>query len=335
MSSELDNILDSMEEIEEVKEEIIVEFTGIDPRLKLMSYSSGLKLHGCPRRYELYKYRAMENPMDTTMQQVTFDFGHVVGQGLQDVLEHKSEQEVMFRAFMMWSQDLYMEDEQAKKSFWRALVAIKQFISLREHGYLKEYELMTYNGKPAVELGFRILMENGFEYRGFVDAVLRHMETGAIVVLEGKTTKYKTVNPAQFKNSAQAVGYSVVLDFISPGLSDYTVLYLVYSSTIQEYIELPFAKTFTQRAHWLRNLLLDQTAIETYINYGDSFPMHGENCYSYFRECEYLSLCNMDTDKIAKPLYQSDLDRIEEDRKKYQFVLQFKDLIQAQLEKQI
>lgn len=335
MSSELDNLLDSIEEVEEIKEEITVEFTGLDPRIKLMSYSSCLKLHGCPRRYQLYKYRAMENPMDTTLQQIGFDFGHVVGQGFQDVLEHKSEQEVMFRAFMMWSQDIFLEDKKAKKSFWRALVAIKQFIALREHGYLKEYELMSYEGKPATELGFRIIMSDGFEYRGFVDAVLRHIDTGAIIVLEGKTTKYSTIDPAQFKNSAQAVGYSVVLDFISPGLTDYTVLYLVYSSTIQEYTELPFAKTFTQRAHWLRNLLLDKIAVENYANYGDSFPMYGENCYSYFRACEYISLCNMDTNKIADPLYQSDLDRITEDNKKYQFTLKFEDLVQAQLEKQL
>jgi len=76
------------------------------------------------------------------------------------------------------------------------MLAIERFLYVRNSSLLEDYELVQYVPEgatepvPAVELSFIISLPNGFKYRGFVDAVLRHKTTGAIVVLEVKTTGY-------------------------------------------------------------------------------------------------------------------------------------------------
>ena len=310
---------------------------GIDLRLKRMSYSSTLTLHACPRRYQLDKLQAIANPIDDISQQVTFDYGHVVGQGIQDALDGLDDTTIYMNAFLdMWSGDLLAELPRKKKSFWYAMAAIKRFIALREQGYLNEYELLYVDGKPAVELGFKIIMPDGFTYRGFVDAILVHKHTGQVVVLELKTTGSNNINSAQYKNSAQAIGYSIVLDFLVPDVNAYTVLYLIYSSTSLEYTELPFDKSYYQRALWLRDLQIDREHVAQYCSYGDHFPMRGESCYDFFTECKYLSLCQMDTDTLIKLLTVTEYERmVKEDEDKYPYVVTFEQLVESQLSREI
>ena len=165
---------------------------------------------------------------------------------------------------------------------------------MREHGYLDGYNLVRYQDKPATELSFVIHLPDGFKYRGFVDAVLQHEISGAVMVLEVKTTNATAVNPAQYKNSAQAIGYSIVLDALFPDLRAYEVLYLVYQTKSESYQQLPFEKSYHSRALWIRELLLDIELIKMYEQ-ASIYPMHGESCYSFFRECEYLNLCTLST----------------------------------------
>ena len=229
--------------------------------------------------------------------------------------------------FLGWhTPSLFDEDEKLNKSLWTAILAIQRFALIRD-AVLKDYELVYHEGKPACELSFSILLPDGFRLRGFVDAVLRHRITGEILVLECKTTGSATVNPATYKNSAQAIGYSVVLDHLYPELSSYKVLYLVYTTKQGEYIPLPFTKTFLQRALWIRELLLDIETIKMYAE-AEIFPMRGESCYSFFRECEYLQTCQLSTEYLTKPCTPE-----QEDRTEYQVVITLADLLTSQLSK--
>jgi len=339
--AEAEEILDAMGDVDDNDDGTVGDITpielplgAIDPRVKRMSYSSNNTLHSCPRKYQLYKLHSLKNPYEKEGESITFSYGHVVGQGCQDVLEERTKEDIYMRALMEWKPELLEEDVKAKKSFFGALAAIDKFNYLRNTGFLADYELMEYNGKPAVELGFVIELPEEFLYRGAADAVLRHRTTGQIVVVDFKTTKFREVNAAMYKNSAQAIGYSVVLDHLSPGLSSYTVLYIVFSTTSNEYIELPFDKTLLQRAFWLRNLLYDKHMIELYSHNQDQFPTNGDACYNYFRECEYLGLCGMNTDKLGKPLTQQMLNDMAESDAEYQFRVSFEDLVAAQLERE-
>jgi hypothetical protein len=299
----------------------------IDYRIRQLSYSSLLTLHSCPRKFQLYRLRTTHRTEESIKSQVTFAYGHIVGEGIQLALENKSESEIIWKMFLGWHTDLFYEDPKLNKDFWGAVIALKRFLALRAGGFLKDYELVYYNGKPACELSFAINFPDGFRLRGFVDAVLRHKETGKVVVLECKTTGSATINPATYKNSAQAIGYSIVLDAIFPELSSYEVLYLIYNTKSGDYVPIPFQKTYLQRALWIRELLLDIETIKMYEE-AEVYPMRGESCYSFFRECEYLNTCQLSTQYLTKPCTPD-----QEDKTDYQITLTLENLLDTQLAK--
>ena len=313
----------------------------VDPRIKLLSHSSRSTLNKCPRKFQLYRLNGLENEADSmaaTNQQITFDYGTCVGVGIQGVLEGKNMDSVYIQMLMEWSVDFLDRNPKQKKSFWEAMLAVQQFHKLYLGGYMQEHELLyftdpeTGDKRPAVELGFKINLPNGYAYRGYIDGVLKHKLTGAVTVLEDKTTSFRQVNSASYKNSGQALGYSVILDLLFPGLSSYTVLYLVYSSTSREYTELPFEKSAQQRAQWLTELLMDTKKIDMYEDFS-LYPMNGDFCYDFFKDCEYLGLCTMSTERLTKMLTQKMLDGMAKREESYDFTFEFDELIQAQVDK--
>jgi hypothetical protein len=258
---------------------------------------------------------------------VTFQFGHSVGEGIQLLLQGKSLQDTIFSMFINWKPDLFAEDPKRKKSFALAVIAIQKFSAFRSAGFLREYELVYFKERPAVELGFRIHLPDGFKYRGFVDAVLKHKATGEVLVLEIKTSSGQVIANS-YKNSAQAIGYSLVLDHLFPKLSAYKVLYLVYRTKEVEYEPIMYPKSFLQRALWIQELLLDIEVVKLYEKTG-VYPMRGESCVQFFRDCKYLGVCTLSTEKITSPLTQEFLDKIAKET--YDTEITIADLINSQL----
>lgn len=306
----------------------------IDKRIRNLSYSSLLTLHSCPRKYQLYKLGSTTGEQQEDKPgSITFAYGHLVGTGIQELLEGKTLNQTILNAFANWSCDIFDENPKQNKSFWSGIHALRQFSHMRANGYLDGYELVYYDGKPACELSFAIELPDGFVYRGFVDAVLQHESTGEIIVLECKTTGLANVNPATYKNSAQAIGYSIVLDAMFPTLSSYKVLYLIYLSKQEEFIQLPFDKSYYQRALWIQELLLDIEMIKLYESQS-IFPMHGESCYSFFRECEYYQVCTLSTKHLTNPLTAEQEEKMDEDLNAFQIRITLSDLINAQIAKE-
>ena len=306
----------------------------IDLRIKQLSYSSNLTLHNCPRKYQLYKLQADKDlEPDNSSSSITFSFGHIVGLGIQLTLESKLADVVLWEMFKMWKPDLFSVNEKQNKSFWLGIVAVQKFTAMYSSGFLKDWELVTYNGAPACELSFIIHLPNGFVYRGFVDAVLQNRITGEVRVLEVKTTSSANLNGAEYKNSSQAIGYSIVLDSIFPHLSSYQVLYLVYKTKAMDFETLPFPKSYLQRAQWIQELLLEVSTIELYEGVG-VYPMHGESCYNFYRECEYLGVCTLATEHLTSPITPEHIEKIAVDNESYQIKLTLQDLINSQLSKE-
>ena len=297
----------------------------IDYRLRQISYSSLLTLHECPRKFQLSRLKASDRADISIKSQITFAYGHAVGTGVQELISGLPLEDVIWNLFLSWPLDISLEDEKSDKSIWTAIFALQRFVSITGAGFLQDYELVYYEGKPACELSFAIVFPDGFRYRGFVDAVLRHKQTGKILVLELKTTGMATLKPSTYKNSAQAVGYSVILDVIFPGLSSYSVLYLVYQTKAKEFTPLEFPKSFLQRALWIRELLLDIETIKMYEE-AEVYPMRGESCMSFGADCVFLNTCTLDTSRLAKPITLED-----EDKTDYQIVLSLEDLLDSQL----
>ncbi len=300
----------------------------LPPLLKNLSYSGLGELHACPRKFVLNK---LGNTIDRdNVRSVTFAFGHAVGTGIQSTLENKTEQEILFDMFLAWDYgDLYGEEEKANKSFWTAVQAVQLFKHVRVSPLLSEYELLVVDEKPAVELSFRITTPDGFKYRGFVDVVLRHKSTGELLVLELKTTSATNINPAQYKNSGQALGYSIVLDRFAPGKSSYKVLYLVLSSKTLEFTPLEFTKSYLQRAEWIHTFLLDCQILSMYWEQ-NHWPQNGASCYDFFRECEHFQTCGLSL-KYQIPAKNLTAEPKEEE---FQIELSLIDLIESQLERE-
>lgn len=303
-------------------------YTGsIDYRIRQLSYSSVLTLHTCPRKYELYKKRSTFRAEESLKSSITFAFGHFVGDSIQLAFQGYSYEQIVWVQFLKWKPDLFAADEKLKKSFWEGCIALKRFFSIRESGALKDYELVFIDGKPACELSFCINFPDGFRLRGHVDVVLKHTHTGKVVVLEIKTTGANSVNPSSFKNSAQAIGYSIVLDHIFPELSSYDVLYFIYNTKSGEYFPISFTKSYLQRAFWIRSILLDIDRIKAYEE-AEIYPMHGESCVHFGRDCEYINTCTLSTEALVRPCTPEQEDKIE-----YQVNVSLADLLESQLSK--
>lgn len=309
----------------------------MDLRLKNLSYSSMLDFHACPRNYQLRKLQApteeIDLDLDPSKSSVTFSYGHAVGEGVAHALQSDNVDFALWAAFLAWDAPLLADNPKQKKDIWGALLAVQKFHFLYwETDMFEGWELLHYNGKPAVELSFIIHLPNDFKYRGFVDAVLRHKETGEIRVLECKTTSATTLYAAQYKNSAQAIGYSIVLDVIAPDSSSYEVLYLPYKTKSQEFEPMPFTKNYLQRALWIRELLLD---VETMMLYEDAgiWPMHGESCLRFYRECDYLSTCTLSTDALTQPLTEAETAKLTGAHSEFQISVTLADIVAAQLTK--
>lgn len=307
----------------------------MDPRLQNLSYSSRLQLHACPQKFRLYKLR---NPLVEVQDRdgtgsITFAFGHAVGTGVQDCLQGMTEDQWLLKMFLEWPEDLLAVDEKRKKSFWYACIAVQKFAFLRQQGLLlKGYELMQYGGKPACELGFCISLPHGFKERGYLDAALQHQETGKIAVLECKTTWFSNVNSAQYKNSSQAIGYSVVLDKIAGEYSDYTVYYPVYVTTRFEWEVFPFTKRFAERAGWLQELLFDISDVQRYEETGH-YPRRGESCIAFGRECEYFGSCTLSIRHLTTPLDPAAIEKLEKENAAYQIQVSFEELLEVQMQR--
>lgn len=310
---------------------------GIDPRILNLSYSSILTLHSCPRKLQLERLNDRVKDTTPTDQNITFSFGHAVGEGVQAFFEGATLEQAVWRMMLRWEVDLAAEQEKKRKSIWHAISALQQLYAMRE--VFSKYELVYYSGAasgkqlPAVELGFLIDCPDGFKFRGFIDVVVRDTSTGEIVVIEVKTTGSNSIHPAQYKNSAQAMGYSVVLDSVVPGYSSYKVVYLIYCTVAGEWEQMEFPKTLLQRARWIQQLLLDIETIKLYEAAG-YYPQHGQSCYDYYRECQFFGNCGLDTKYITVPLTAAVVEQLRVAQQQFSIRLSVADLIQSQIGKQ-
>ncbi|MND22556.1 PD-(D/E)XK nuclease superfamily protein [compost metagenome] len=305
-----------------------------DPRLSRFSYSGLLDLHACPRLYQLLKMQAPKPEGEDIARTVTFAYGHAVGEGIQQYLIARTDPSIadpvshtLWKVFLAWDADLLAENDKQKKSFLRAVAAILEFIHLSEQGFLAEdYEVAYFEGKPAAELSFRIDLGDGFYYRGYVDLVLIHKPTGQYLILELKTSSANYVNHYMYKNSAQAIGYSVVLDAIAPGISSYGVQYLVWMSKLQRFEAFDFPKTFRQRVQWIQDLIWDKKQVMDMVSfYGGKgiWPMRGESCTRFGSVCDYMDLCGQSTERLVSPLLETQLVETAE----YQFNFTLEELL--------
>jgi hypothetical protein len=288
-----------------------------------LSFSSLNDFHTCPRMWQLSRFKMQR---ETTIHTA---FGHCVGEAVANIAGGMELDDAIFAAFAGWELDFFEEQTKSKKSFAMAVDAIKSFHMLWELSLSDQWEVLLVDGKPAAELGLRVLV-GGYAYRGFVDLVLKNKYTGEIAILECKTTGAKEAVEAMYGNSNQSLGYAVFLDKIVPEVSSYQVLHLVYSTSAREWHVFPVHKTILRRANWLRDLVYEVRTLEMYQE-DDAFPMRGSGCVSYGRTCYWYGICDNDTSELipVMPVLEP------EDDSKYHYTFTLDELIAQQLENSV
>lgn len=282
---------------------------------KGLSHSRILTLHECPRKFEIENVIGFRPPV----QNVNFAYGHAVAAGIQSLVQHPDNLDLaLVHTLAQWDAPLELENNRKKKSLWYAVRAVEKFYNLLQDpttNFLRDYEVAYFTGadgvaKPAVELFAAIKCYEGYMFEVHVDLILKQRGQNKYMILEIKTTGFSQVHEAQYKNSPQALGYSVILDSIVGNLgatNSYFVLYLVYKSGAMEYETLPFPKSRLQRAHWLQSLVLDIEFLEL-CRQTAHYPTHGESCYNFFSPCEYFDICSMSNESIQKLKGASELE---------------------------
>lgn len=288
------------------------------------SYSQLTELHRCPRKFQLMKQQAdVQSSLDAVEENLNFAFGHAVGAGIQSWLATKNMDAALFNCFMAWNAGFDERDRYGSKSIWEAHMAVEKFIPFAMEE-LADYEILTLaNGKPAIEIAFSIHAERGNKHYGHMDIGLRNIRTGKVAVGECKTTKYKEAEEAFYANSGQGVSYSTMLETLYPGITEYEVLYLVYSSSARKWQLMPFTKSVKHKVEWIKDLLLDHSLIETYerIHF---YPKRGEACYDFGRRCQYYGECNLVSDVPLPRLPE------EDEAENVDYILKLEDIITVQ-----
>lgn len=318
-----------------------------------VSYSRLQTLKTCARKFQienLVGYRPRES-------NVTFAYGHMVGAGIQEILEHNDLDLAIFNAALEW--DLRIDaigtnsEVTAKKSFAYAMEAIERFSylmnglgtnSIKED--LSDWKVARFTndaGKDVVgiETSFEVKYvsedmegnEKDYVYEGHIDCILYNEKKKQLKVLELKTSGMTKLHPAMYANSQQALGYSIIVDIIAKQLgcgSSYEVTYLIYQSKSQGYTVFPFFKTSKQKADWINSLLLDTHLIETYRAYTDQWPVNASGCFAYFRPCNYFERCHLENDYFEKLLKEDKTTNSFVESEDVDFSLKLDDIIAAQ-----
>lgn len=249
--------------------------------------------------------------------------------GIQEYFVHGDKELALLRAATEWKYDLYEFDKE--KSFFHCWAAIEKFIWMLPELALADYEVMYYNGKPCIELGFCIKLPNGFYYRGYIDLVLQHKIDGSILVVDLKTSGARYSNPAKYQNSSQNIAYSVVLDTIMPGLQSFNVMYFEYLTSIDKFIPHDFVIDNMERATFIRDLLMECDIMNFYDN-NEDWPKHGESCSGYGGSCQFINNCTMPTSMLLGT-HKIEDDPITIDKKApYDIMISLEDIINSQLE---
>jgi len=285
-----------------------------------LSFSSLNLLTGCDRKFQLQ--RLLESNEEEQDEAPQFPFGHCFGDGIADYLLHGDMDHAMFVGWMAYWPDI----SDAKRTVWYALNAVLQAQETLD-GIREEWEVAIFEDKPATELSFKLVVNDWCYFVGYIDAVLRNKRDGHLAVFECKhsTSILNDLTP-MYKNSGQALGYSIVLDAIArQELGKYSLFYFVGQlkrPNTPVYHVFEWKKTLLDRLNWFLTLGLDVERLQRNIELG-IFPMRGNHCLSFNRVCEFFGTCNLHS--FDKPKVR-EVDTVE-----YQFVYTLDELVKQHL----
>lgn len=254
-----------------------------------LSYSTLNTLNTCERLYQLQ--HVLSNGADREESE-HFSFGHGFGEGVANYLVYQDRDRALLTGWLAY----YPQIETDKKNQAKCMAALMVAFSALDN-ILEDYEVVTFEGKPAVELNFKLTIDKTYYFAGHIDVVLRNKWTSQYVIFEVKTTglALHDLDPL-YKNSGQALGYSIALDrIVGEQLTSYDVMYFVaqlgrdYSPVMRI---LNYEKTLLDRLNWFLSLGLDVERLHRMAEL-NTYPKRGASCLSYMRPCREFGTCGL------------------------------------------
>lgn len=285
-----------------------------------VSHSSLNTLHECERKWQLEKLLVDPNVREENEHTV---FGRAYGAGIASYMVTQDADLALYQAWLTY----WPEIESEKKSIVLCMSSLMSAFPKLDT-LLMEYEVAFFNGKPAVELSFRLDISDDYYFVGHIDIVLRHRFTGIYSVWDAKSTglSLHDLSPL-YQYSGQVLGYSVALDrIVGESLSSYSVGFIVGQLDAQKLRAkthvFSWDKTLLDRLKWFMTLGLDAKRLQMMAELGH-YPMRSESCLKFNKPCRYFGVCH---------LHGADEERKrEEDTIKYDFHYKLDDLIQDHL----
>ena len=306
--------------------------------VNVFSYSTGETLQTCERKFSRKKLE-LNNDFDqsiiTLAGNIDFAFGRAIETGVQSALLGHPKYKVFFDMFMAWDVALMAQHPKqgVDKTFAHACIAIDEFMYIMSTVFAG-WEVAMFNGKPAIELAMCIDLENGYYYVGHADIILWNPMLRRYKVLEIKTTGYKVIHEAMYKNSNQSTGYSIFVDSVASDLeaaSTFEVYYLVFPTSIGHWKLYEFTKSRSARAEWINGLLFDIQRINLSRQTG-IWPKRGSSCFDFYRPCEYFDRCDLDPEHFNSTGTFAEVGEEEIEKHEFDFKFKLSDIIKLQEE---
>ena len=285
-----------------------------------LSHSAMETFLSCERKFQLDRLLVGGPEKEDTEHTV---FGKSFGEGVATYMLTQDPDLALFAAFRAYW-PVIERGNKTEAIAYNLLAASFPYLD----DLLQDWEVASFNGKPAVELSFRLDIDSRFYYVGYVDIVLRNRYSGKHAIMENKTTGLQLLDLAPlYQNSGQALGYSIVLDkIVGESQSDYDVLYFagqIGKNPFQPKIHiLPYPKTINDRLNWFISVGMDVERLQKMLDL-NVFPCRGKSCLNFMRPCHHLGTCSLHS--------LDEYKEIPPDEIAYDFVYNLDDVIEDHL----
>lgn len=307
------------------------------------SHSLSELLWTCPRKFQL----KVLNGRGRHDNSITLTYGHAVAAGIQAALDGASPEKQLLEMMLNWSVPLWDRDNKGR-SFSTAMLALETFNRIKPL-ILKGWEAAWFidqhgNKRSGIEFDFLIQFPGNTSYQGHIDVILWHPEKRQFKILELKTTG--SYHEETYRNKGQTLGYSLIIDHIVDSMQSMIqlseeelatvhassqVLYLVWDCGRCEFEQLPLTHTRLAKAEFIQAVTCDLSQIKMYqeINF---FPKRGENCFNFFRACEFYGTCDLQSMRTPIDEAHSHATFTVQDTSEIAIVIPVEDIMQRQME---
>lgn len=283
-----------------------------------LSHSALKTFNTCERKFQLE--RLLKGAPDKEDSSHTV-FGKAFGIFVSTYFLTQDQELSIYKAWLAYFP--IIEDEaKTEESLIIACLSAIPSIDLLVEGY----EVATFNFKPAVELSFRLDIDENCYFVGYVDLVLRSKITSKTAILEVKTTGLGLLDLSPvFQNSGQALGYSICLDqVVGEAQAEYEVIYLISQlnkktfGSVKTHV-MTFGKTLADRFNWFIALKMDADRLAAMLD-TQVFPMRGDSCLQFMRPCQHFNTCQLHSLDRKKEIPIDEID--------YQFRFNLEEVIE-------